>query len=290
MYELKEKSQQEFLKFIEEPPESPRWKREGIFQAIDLGPVGKQVKIILLDTRYFRTPEELGLSGGDILGNYQWLWLKLILENSKSQFHIIVSGTQVLPTDKPIVEKWTNYPYAYNKLVNLLAEIRPPGVIFLSGDVHHAEILKKDCIGVGYPVWEVTSSGLTHSCGDSLGPLCAFILEKVMNSDLRVSYFEYKNFGTMEFNWEKNPPVVTLQIRNETGNVILENAVEAGIPSVVRQQCPKDEEVAIWRLQPKGILFKRIIGTGFQAVICLALFWFVLRLYFHKRMNRTKRE
>ena len=40
MYALREVSQQEFLKFMEEPQDSPRWKREGIYGSWTIGPPG----------------------------------------------------------------------------------------------------------------------------------------------------------------------------------------------------------------------------------------------------------
>lgn len=46
----------------------------------------------------------------------------------------------------------------------------PSGLIFLSGDVHHGELSKATVIREkGESLWvEMTSSGLTHTCGDSM--------------------------------------------------------------------------------------------------------------------------
>ena len=41
------------------------------------------------------------------------------------------------------------------------------GVIFVSGDVHFGEIARFDC-GVQYPLYDVTSSGLTQSVDNSV--------------------------------------------------------------------------------------------------------------------------
>jgi len=193
----KQQSQKEFLSFIDEPSESERWKREGIYGSVVVGPVGKQTKIILLDTRYFRDSEDKGLSGGDILGERQWQWLRQELLGSLAQIHILVSGTQVLPHDKPFLEKWANYPKSYNRLFHVLAETKPAGVVFLSGDIHYAEVMRKDCVGLGYPVYEITSSGLTHSCGDYLHALCQLVLDTVVNTELQIGVYPFKNFGTM---------------------------------------------------------------------------------------------
>src|SRR5262245_16051421 len=49
-------SQKAFLEFFREAGESPRRKREGVYVALQFGTEGRRVQIILLDTRYFRSP------------------------------------------------------------------------------------------------------------------------------------------------------------------------------------------------------------------------------------------
>jgi alkaline phosphatase D len=55
-FSLKDESQQLFLDFFDEPANSQRRKTPGIYDVKTFGPEGKRVQIILLDTRYFRTP------------------------------------------------------------------------------------------------------------------------------------------------------------------------------------------------------------------------------------------
>jgi alkaline phosphatase D len=58
------------------------------------------------------------------------------------------------------------------RLCRLIAETRAGGVIFVSGDRHMAEIsrLPADALcGVGYALYDVTSSGLTHAGGGAPG-------------------------------------------------------------------------------------------------------------------------
>ena len=54
-------------------------------------------------------------------------------------------------------------------MTNLLQKLDPPGLVFLSGDVHHGELSRARVKRSSREdVWvEVTSSGLTHTCGDS---------------------------------------------------------------------------------------------------------------------------
>ena len=49
-------SQEVFLDFLNEPKDSIRRKTPGIYDCVTIGPIGKRVQFILLDTRYFRTP------------------------------------------------------------------------------------------------------------------------------------------------------------------------------------------------------------------------------------------
>ena len=49
-------SQRVFLDFFRDPPDSVRRHRPGVYISYVFGPAGKRVQIILLDTRYFRSP------------------------------------------------------------------------------------------------------------------------------------------------------------------------------------------------------------------------------------------
>jgi alkaline phosphatase D len=51
-----------------------------------------------------------------------------------------------------------------------------PGVIFLSGDVHFCEITRYDCGPMGYPLFDITSSGLTQAVEEVGNSVLAFIL------------------------------------------------------------------------------------------------------------------
>lgn len=103
-----------------------------------------------------------------MLGDDQWHWLESTLQHSPADFHIIVSSVQVLTTN-PVVESWGHFPEEKKRLLKLMENLDPPGLVFLSGDVHHGELSRARVVrGSREDVWvEVTSSGLTHTCGDS---------------------------------------------------------------------------------------------------------------------------
>jgi alkaline phosphatase D len=210
-YPQKEASQGLFLDFMGEPAHSPRRKQDGVYNAHTYGPPGQQVKIILLDARTHRdsltrrdgkyTPDP----DGDFLGETQWLWLEQELRTSKAQFNIIGNGIQVIQEESG-GEKWANFPTARKRLFDLVARTQAPGVILLSGDRHVAELSKISWPGINYPIYDLTSSGLTHSLGGGLkegGP-----------NRYRVGKVHDKlNFGVIRFNWGKRQTTVALEIR-----------------------------------------------------------------------------
>ena len=82
--------------------------------------------------------------------------------------HIIASGIQFLPQEHRF-EKWANFPAARQRFLSLLAETTPKGVLLISGDRHIGEMAKITVPSVSYPVYEITSSGLTPSATNNTG-------------------------------------------------------------------------------------------------------------------------
>lgn len=167
-YRQKTESQQHFLDFIGEPDHTLRRKQAGIYTSYMKEVGDLQVKIILLDTRYHRDTlfkkkrAYLPNEEGDILGGQQWQWLEKQLKTSKADVNIIASSIQVIP-EQHAYEKWANFPNARQRLFNLVAESKARGVLFLSGDRHIAEFSKIELSSPNYPLYDLTSSGLTHT-------------------------------------------------------------------------------------------------------------------------------
>lgn len=220
-YEMKEESAQLFWDFIGEPANSPRRQQEGVYSSHTFGPDEKQVKVILLDSRYHR--DSLARINkvyqvnrtGDILGEEQWEWLEKELKNSKAEINIIGNGIQILPQEQ-VFEKWDNFPAARKRLLNLIAASGAKGVILLSGDRHIAEISKTTVSGMSYPLYEVTSSGLTHVYSGS----------NVEPNKYRVGeLIKQVNFGVLNFDWSNNTVKVDMLIKGEGGEVLLKESV-----------------------------------------------------------------
>ena len=142
---------------------------------------------------------------GDILGTEQWYWLEHTLSTSQADIHILVSSIQV-STSNPVVESWGHFPFAKKKLLNLFQKYDPSGLLLLSGDVHHAEIsiinyTRAD--GSEHQWFEITSSGLTHTCRDSrlTKYICPLMLDTFSAHRVeRFKYFMEKNFGLLTIN------------------------------------------------------------------------------------------
>lgn len=166
-------SQQEFLTFMGVPENSPRRRQEGVYASHTYSLPGGSVKVIVLDTRYFRSPLTPDPGGskrfipnpegeGTVLGEAQWAWLESELRASGAQFNIVVSSIQVLSGAHGF-ETWGNFPHERRRLLQLIAGSGARGVFILSGDRHISEFSRTAGDPLAYPLVDFTSSGLTHA-------------------------------------------------------------------------------------------------------------------------------
>ena len=220
-YPMKKESKELMLEFLDVPLDHPVRQRDGVYQSYTFGKKDKKVKVILLDTRYFRDSLKVefpynkrtyvGNPDGDILGEEQWTWLTKELTNSDAAIHIIGSSIQVL-SEEHRWEKWSNFPKSRERLFKLLADRQPKRTLFISGDRHIAEISSMEIPDYVYTVYDFTSSGLTHTWDNY-----DIELNKHRVSDFIIA----KNFGLINIEWESKGPKVTLQIKGRN-NVLLE--------------------------------------------------------------------
>lgn len=197
---IKKESQQLFYQFIGEPENSPRKNHEGIYYSYVFGKPGRQVKIILLDIRYFKEEES---DTTDILGEAQWKWFEEELMNSTAEINIIATGTQFLST-KPTCETWTDFPASVKRMYDVIKRSQKPGIMFMSGDIHCGELMVNSSSYLNYPIYEFTSSGLTHA---HWGPGIKKNAYKLKNP------FCSLNYGLMTINW-KEPVSVKVEIKD----------------------------------------------------------------------------
>ena len=210
------------LDFLDEPADSPRRKQPGVYAAYAFGPVGKRVKIILLDGRYHRDAPG---RHADMLGAEQWQWLEQQLTNTDADVHLIGSGIQVIANEHSF-EKWADFPDSRQRLFDLVAKTGAPNVIFLSGDRHFGEISRLNDPRIAQPIYDITSSGMTHHAKDNF--FYNFTHER--NQFRCGNNFVDLNFGLIEFDWSTSPPRVKMEIRDAKNVVRVEQRVDLAFP------------------------------------------------------------
>ncbi len=240
-YPKKQESQQIFLDFYGVPASDPRRSREGIYASEVHGPVDKRVQVILLDTRYFRSPlVKTGYVKGEVgegrrgiygpntdpqstmLGAAQWDWLKEQLL-VPAEVRIIASSIQAVPLENGW-ETWGNFPHERDRLFQLIRETRASGVVLVSGDRHLAEISRLDPAIAGYPIFDVTSSSLNAPSGNKTKAGIRFANE-INRYRVGLTYFD-TNSGMIQIDWSPADPLLRLQICDEQGGVVLQQRVK----------------------------------------------------------------
>jgi len=133
-------------------------------------------EFFLLDNRTFRDESSLSeqaVVSKTMLGNKQLQWLKNSLKFSRASFKFVCIGGQVLNehTEK---ESYNLYKSEREEIISFISNNNISGVIFLSGDRHHSEIIRRDR-NYGsksdtnyYPLYDITSSPLTSGTDDIL--------------------------------------------------------------------------------------------------------------------------
>ena len=186
------------------------------------------MQVILLDTRYFRSP--LKRKSGPrnpsdpyegntdptttILGDAQWRWLGEQLRVS-AEVRLLVSSIQVVAQDHGF-EKWMNFPHERERLFNLIRDTGAEGVIILSGDRHLAELSMMDA-QLGYPIYDVTASGFNQA-SRSWRPF--------ETNRHRIATMNWgDNFGLVTIDWDQPDPPISMQIRDVVGDITIQQKI-----------------------------------------------------------------
>ena len=140
-----------------------------------------------------------------MLGETQWQWLEKELTNSDAQVHIIGCGIQILAEEQKY-EKWANFPAARTRLLHLLDQTRPAGAFLISGDRHIAELCHYTLPESGQALYELTSSGLTHTWSFGSG---ADEPNTYRVGDLIIA----RNFGLLYIDWSGSKPTLRVEVR-----------------------------------------------------------------------------
>lgn len=195
-------------------PTAGRPDTPGIFTHFGYG----DVEFFLLDGRTHRTSDEAP-DGPDksMLGDAQLTWLLDALSASYATFKVVVSGSQVL-NNHSRYEGYDDYDHERQQLMRGLREREIDGVVFLSGDRHHTELLREDVAGL-YTLYDFTSSPLTSGAATAFGEL---------DNPQRVEgtlVTETRNFGTLDVEGPWDERRLILRTWDADGTLLWEHTI-----------------------------------------------------------------
>ncbi len=219
-FSAKEFAERIFLDFWRIPEDDPRRARPGVHTALTHGPEGQTVRLILLDTRFFRDDLKPGTDGRrydpdpdprkSMLGAAQWDWLAEELAQP-ADLIILVSSIQII-ADGHSWEAWATLPAERARLYALTDTLGLENVVFISGDRHRGGIYKRTRPEGLAPQYEMTASSLNLPVSAWGGQ------EEPGPNRLGPTYLE-ENFGVIDIDWERG--VVTLSLRDRDGAAVL---------------------------------------------------------------------
>lgn len=184
-FQHKQASKDAFLDFWAVPAVDERRAREGLQHATWVQQGGRRVQLIVLDTRWWRSPlkptDQRGARGKErylpdadptktMLGEAQWTWLAQRLREP-ADAHVVVSSIQLLAEGHGY-ERWGNLPLERERFFRTVRDSGARHVVLASGDRHIGGLYHHTGPEASYPLWEMTSSGLTHPwrTADEPGP------------------------------------------------------------------------------------------------------------------------
>ena len=235
-YPRKKESQALFNDFFEVPQGNDRRRRPGTYDSQVIGPTGKRIQFILLDTRYFRSPLKAWPKNArrtpgpyrpnddpqaTVLGAAQWKWLEEQLQ-VPAELRIVASSIQFLP-EQHGWEMWANFPGDRQRFLDLLARHDTGGVIFISGDRHLAEISRMETgpNNSGFPIYDLTSSSLNQPSGGGNEA-------EANRHRIAGNHYTRVNFGSIVIDWEPTDPTLTLSIHDLHGAAVRRHRLSLG--------------------------------------------------------------
>ncbi len=227
-YPHKDAAKRHFMDFFAIPDDDPMRGREGIYAVRYLGEGPDRIQLLLLDTRSFRTPLLAGETNAQcpnkrylpnedptasVLGEAQWRWLEQQLREPAG-LRVIASSIQVIP-DRHCFEKWGNFPRERERLFRLIRDTAANGVVLVSGDRHLAEISRLPAEHAGYPLIELTTSGMNSAIG----------LDEPNPYRTTPDNFRGDNFGLLRIDRSGAEATVVIEVRDAAGELALRETV-----------------------------------------------------------------
>lgn len=174
------------------------------------------VQVFMLDDRWYRNANDRIDQQRRILGEQQLQWLIDALASSRATFKVVAVGSQLL-SDNKRREGFERSTLERDELIQTITKNKIPGVLFVSGDVHFAELSKLDREGT-YPIYELTSSPL--SAGLNTSPA-------YRENSRTVPGTEYvgHNFGLISVEGARGSRMLTLRIVDASGKDVWQKTV-----------------------------------------------------------------
>ena len=198
--------------------------REGIYTRYSYS----DVDFFLLDNRWWRDYDRMPDSvngkpnpGKRMFGPQQMEWLKQELLQSKENrfvsFRVIATGSQVLNPVSPF-DKMLDFPVEYYELMDFIRTEKIEGVLFLTGDRHHSEVIRVQHQGL-YPLYDVTCSPMsagTHKFGGA----------EANNPYRVVGLDELQNYGRVSVTGKTGERQMKVEFMGAKGEVLASWKVE----------------------------------------------------------------
>jgi alkaline phosphatase D len=239
-YPLRALSQQLFCDAWGEAPDSARRTRPGIYEAYRVEVGGRSVQILMLDLRFNRSPLASDPSRREgypamvlrarltgqpmpgwylptadrsttLLGEPQWEWLEQRLAEP-ADLRILASSIQVA-AEGTGWECWANFPHERERLAAAIRRQGAHGVLCISGDMHYGELSCWHPPSL-YPLWDLTSSGLTETW-----------TVPTPNSRREGSVYAGLNFGLLEIDASGPELSLMLSVRDSQGQARIQHTL-----------------------------------------------------------------
>ena len=165
-----------------------------------------------MDDRFYRSANTLSDSidgkpnpNKQFYGKKQLDWLKNGLISSEAAFKIIVTGGQVL---NPLSDRecFMFYASEWQELMNFIMDNKIEGVVFISGDQHYSELIKRQLAPNFYPFYDFTCSAVTSGVKD-ISKTAAFKNPNRVEGSLLIA----NNFGKISVNGSKGNRILTME-------------------------------------------------------------------------------
>ncbi len=169
----------------------------------------------MLDDRFYNEHDSI------VLGARQLQWLKDALAASDGTFKFICIGMQAL---NPLSTKecFAKTKEEYEALIEFISSQHITGVVFLSGDRHHGELM---CVAdkVGYPLYDFTTSPIT------MYPVKISSKSAEHENPYRIpqTYYPSYNYGKITVTGDDGQRKCVLELKNKAGNTVWTREISA---------------------------------------------------------------